>query len=451
MIPVLPTYESEKVEFKISFNSECIETLVAFANAKGGSIYIGVKDDGSVAGVAVEKETIIQWINEVKSKTAPQLIPEVDTIETENKIVVRLSIAEYPVKPIAFRGRYYKRIKNSNHLLTIPEVVNMHLQSVNSSWDFYVKQGKTLEDIDLEKVQRVIDIIASRKENIFIDDPVTFLRKNELFKEETLTNACYLLFCEDERYATVIDMGRFATETQIKDHLTLDSDIIGQVEKVMDFLRKHINQAIVITGESVENQLQWQYPLEALREIVLNMIVHRDYTSGMNSIIKIFDDRIDFFNPGTLPDSISIEQLLSDDYVSNPRNKQIASVFKEMGLIERYGTGIKKVRTMFSQYGCPLPEFQQMQGGTFVRVFAKKTVVTPQITPLITPQITPQITELEERILGVLKQNPTFSRNEIAETLKIGTETVKEYIQKLKNKKLIIREGNNRTGYWKVN
>jgi len=110
-IYTIPANESETVEFKHSFQAEVIETLVAFANAKGGCVYIGVQDDGTIKGVELSQETVVQWINEVKTKTSPTLIPDGDVIEVNGKMVVVLKLQEYPIKPVSFRGKYYKRVK----------------------------------------------------------------------------------------------------------------------------------------------------------------------------------------------------------------------------------------------------------------------------------------------------------------------------------------------------
>jgi ATP-dependent DNA helicase RecG len=144
--------ESERIEFKLSFGQDTIETLVAFANHKGGNVIIGVSDDAEVLGISLSKESTNHWINEVKSKTAPQLVPDAEIYEFDGKKIVRLVIAEYPVKPVSFRGRYYKRKANANHLLSTTEVVNAHLQSVNSSWDFYIRPSKKITDISMDKV-----------------------------------------------------------------------------------------------------------------------------------------------------------------------------------------------------------------------------------------------------------------------------------------------------------
>ena len=366
----IPDIENLTVEFKTSFNESVIETLVAFSNAKGGTVYVGVSDTGKPQGITIGKETIQNWINEIKNKTSPQIIPDADVLNIDNKTVIALFIQEYPIKPVSTRGKYYKRIGNSNHLLSVTEVANMHLQTVNSSWDYYPRPNKSIKDISLEKAAKAMKNINRRNDNSQFETVEEFLIKNELVLEDNrITNGCFLLFSKEENLYTTIQMGHFASEIVIKDDVVNSDDILTQIDEVMLFIRKHISKELIITSTQVENIQRWQYPLEALREIVLNMIIHRDYTASSNSIIKIFPDRILFFNPGILPDSISIEQLKTNKYVSTPRNRQIAKIAKEMGLIERYGTGIRRVKNMFIDYGLEEPQYEVMSGGMTVTVF----------------------------------------------------------------------------------
>jgi len=188
--------ENERTEFKTSFSNETIETLVAFANAKGGNVYIGVSDNGGIIGVTIGKETITQWLNEIKTKTSPVLIPDVEFLNEEDKEIVVFNIQEYPIKPVSFRGKYYKRVMNSNQLMTTAEVVNVHLQTFNTSWDYHIDQEHSIEYISLEKVQAAIDLM-NQNGNKVLEDPLTFLMKNELLREDKLTHAAYLLFCKN--------------------------------------------------------------------------------------------------------------------------------------------------------------------------------------------------------------------------------------------------------------
>lgn len=248
---MIPTIEDQHTEFKTSFNEEVIVSLVAFANAKGGKVYVGVNDKGGVVGVDLEPESIAKWINEIKHKTDPSIIPDVDIEEYRKKKIVVLSVPEYPVKPVSARGRYYCRQANSNHLLSVDEISNMHLQTRNSSWDFYTDPKHSVYDLDLDLVEQVIDRLKQRGIRIN-DSPQTFLCKKELSDEKgRITYGAYLLFKTNEDIMTTVELGHFQDKdgVVIKDSQRSKSNIITQVEEVMSFVRKHINKAIAISPD----------------------------------------------------------------------------------------------------------------------------------------------------------------------------------------------------------
>ena len=146
-------------EFKSLFNNEVIETLVAFANTAGGSVIIGISNDRKAVGVTIHSESVQNWLNEIKNKTSPSIIPEVEVVIIGNKKIVVFSIQEFPIKPVSFRGKYYKRVANSNHTLSTQEVVSLHLQSFNTSWDYHINSQFTTSDLSFEKVQQAIEMI----------------------------------------------------------------------------------------------------------------------------------------------------------------------------------------------------------------------------------------------------------------------------------------------------
>ncbi|MCK5543454.1 MAG: ATP-binding protein [Desulfobacterales bacterium] len=113
--------ESESLEFKTSFGKETMETLSAFANSNGGTVLIGINDKGKIIGVDITQESIQQWINQIKNSTSPSIIPDAESFIHEGKTVISLSVISYPIKPISIKGKYYKRIHNSNHLMGLIE------------------------------------------------------------------------------------------------------------------------------------------------------------------------------------------------------------------------------------------------------------------------------------------------------------------------------------------
>ena len=349
--------ENEELEFKTSFGKEAMETLAAFVNAKGGRLLIGINNDRKIVGVSVSDESLQQWINQIKSATSPSIIPELEVLKYQDKNVVMLWVPSYPVKPVSIKGKYFIRKYASNHLMSLEEIANEHLKTINCSWDFALDPHHDIKDISLEKVNKFLELANALRERPIDDDPLTILRKFELTREQRITFGCYLLFCSKATLSTTIDAGRFDSETIIKDSLTIRNDLFSEVETCLNFIHKHINKHFLITGNAQRQEI-WEYPLEAIREIVLNMIVHRDYRASTDSTIKIFQDRIEFFNPGALPTDLSLEDILSGRSASNPRNKQIASIFKEAGIIEKYGSGIKRVRQAMQEAGAREPIFE---------------------------------------------------------------------------------------------
>lgn len=263
---ILSGGEGVTIEFKSSFNSDVIETLVAFANTKGGSVLVGISDDLKIAGITIGSETIQNWMNEIKTKTSPCIIPDVDSIAVGDKSIVIFSVQEFPVKPVAVKGKYFKRVANSNHALNTQEVVNMHLRTFNTSWDYHTNNQYSINDISLEKVENAISRINQAGGKI-ADDAVSFLKKADLVRGSLITNASFLLFKNEDSVMTTIELGRFQTEIIIKDSARTKADILSQTDQVMGFVLKHINKEVIITGEA-RNTQKWQYPLEAIRENV---------------------------------------------------------------------------------------------------------------------------------------------------------------------------------------
>lgn len=448
--------ESETVEFKSSFNVATIESLVAFANTKGGSVLVGVSDKGKIVGCDVSNESVQQWINEIKSKTEPQLTPDAEIITIDDKIIVVLQIAEYPIKPVSIQGRFYKRTTNSNHQMSVMEIADEHLRTKNTSWDYYIDNTRSINDISLQKVRNYMFKIENKIGHRFDMSEVDFLSKLEYLKDGNLTMGAYLLFAKDNCLFTDLQIGRFKSEITIIDKLYLSTDLFTEVEETMQFIKKNLMVEIIVTGEPQHTE-RYNYPLDAIREIVINMIVHRDYRDSGNSIIKIFDDKIEFYNPGLLYGDLTVEQLLSGNYSSKSRNKLIAKAFKDIDLIEQFGSGIRRICDICTAYGLVEPTFKERNGGFLVTMYAKKIedlenpTENPTENPIENPTENLQlITPLERKIIEKIKNNTTITQKQIAEQLGIGFTTVREYIGKLKQKGVLTRIGPDKGGYWKI-
>lgn len=360
--------ESQQTEFKSSFNVEAMESITAFANTEGGCVLVGVSNKGKIVGVDTNEESVQQWVNEIKSKTEPAILVDAERYEIEGKAVVMLSVPEYPVKPIALQGRFYKRIGNSNHLLSATEIANLSMLSLQVSWDSFPALGKTLEDLDTESIDRFIERVSSNGRLSLGGKTWTDkLRKLKLINGETPTNAAYLLFGKGN-IGYNVHAGRFKTPSMIIDDRMMNGNLFQTVEETMRFLLSQIKVAYEITGKTTQRTEIFEYPLPALREIVLNTIIHRDYTSPMDVQIKIFDQKITFFSPGELYGKQTIEALRTDDYQAYTRNKLIAEAFYLTGDIEKYGTGYTRIRSEIASYPTMKFEFEEKPSAWLVTI-----------------------------------------------------------------------------------
>jgi ATP-dependent DNA helicase RecG len=369
---LIKTGESETVEFKEKFDEQTIESAVAFANTKGGIIFIGVSDKNNIKGIKVGKETLNQWINQISQSTDPRIIPELEKIKVDGKTVIAVKIKENPIKPISKKGRCFKRVDSSNRTMSAHEVAQMHLHSTGMSWDNYPAKDTSLEDIDIDNVNRYIRKAreTGRKKMGDDEEPIQVLKKMSLITEGQPTWAAILLFSKETNKfisQAAIHCGRFKEKNIVIDDRMIVGTVLEQIEEAMDFIRKNINVEFVMTGKPQRDQI-WDYPLEALREAIINAVCHRDYTIFSNIEVRIYDDKLIIRSPGFLPYGITLEELYKP-HSSTLRNKGLAEVLYDTELIERWGSGIEKIQQHCLDAGLPEPIFEEYQG--FQVVFRK--------------------------------------------------------------------------------
>jgi len=184
-----------------------------------------------------------------------------------------------------------------------------------------------------------------------------------------------------------------------------------------------------------------EVPEAALKEALVNAMVHRDYNErGAEVLVEIYDDRVEITNPGGLVSAIKKEEFGKK---SISRNPLLFSLFKAVDLVEKVGSGISRMRKAMKQAGLPAPKFEFTD---FFTVTFRRPV-SPQKTPQKTPQ---KPTELEQKILNLIKRKTTITRLEISRELKLSTNTVKEYLDRLKEKGYLERVGGRKHGYWRI-
>ena len=358
--------ESEAIEFKRELNDSVYKTLSAFANTDGGILLLGVGDDGKIYGFSRDLDSLARSIRHNLGVN-----PSIKVGEVNGKRVVIIEVSRPPV-PISFKGRYYKRVGAQTVEMGWEDLGRFFLQKSGVTWDSLPSSG-TLEDLDEETIRKFVHMARNRLPYVNENEDVeSILDKLGLLEDGRITNAALLLFGkEPQRYyiQARVRIGRFKDPITIIDDKEIGGNLFTQVEEAMKIIMSHIGVRYEFEGELRRKEI-WDYPLDALREAIINALIHRDYTDPSSVQIKIFDDFIWMWNPGKLPPGIVIEDLKKETHPSKLRNPKIAQVFYYVGLIERWGTGTFKIVRLCLESCLPEPEFKEEAGG-FVLLLRK--------------------------------------------------------------------------------
>lgn len=443
LLKLIKKGESETLEFKESFSKETIKAVVAFANSKGGIILIGISDRKKIKGMSLGKETLKIWANEITQATEPTLIPEVESYQVEGKEIAAITIKESPLKPIAYKGVCYLRVKNSDKKITPKEIAELHLQTVSSSWDSYPARDACLNDIDFEKVKEYIKLTNGIGRRKIREKPAEVLKKTELIKNNKPTWAAILLFGkESQKFISQakVHCGRFKDEITIINDETIEENLFRQVEKVMEFVKRSISVEFIITGKPRREEV-WEYPLDAVREAVINAIAHRDYTELSEIQIRIYDDKLIVWSPGKLPLGIVMEDLFKP-HKSVLRNKLIAQVFYDAGLIEQWGTGVKRMIDSCLKRGLPEPKFEESQG--FKVIFSKDIFTEDYLKSL-------DFNERQVRAVDFVKKGKKITNKEYQKQFNISGRTASRELGYLVKRNIFEQVGTTGKGtYYKI-
>ncbi len=332
-------YETENVEFKSGFTEEIYKEVIAFANTDGGTIYVGIDDNGNAVGLTDVDDEYTRITNGIRDAIQPDVTMFVKYTIQDNK-VVKITVSEGANKPYYLRGKGLK-----------PSGV-------------YVRQGASSVQSSAEQIRRMIrdtdgDVFEEMRtldQSLSFDAAGTFFGKYGIefseIKYRTLgitdssglyTNLALIL---SDQCPHTIKIAVFSdtAKTVFKDSREFGGSVFTQLEDTVAYLKLCNKTSAVINGlERVEKS---DYPEEALREALLNAIVHRDYSYSGSIIINVDDTGIEFISIGGLMPGLSAEDIRSG--ISQPRNKKLADVFHRLHLIESYGTGIRRIFSLYS-------------------------------------------------------------------------------------------------------
>ena len=404
----MPT-ESQNIEFKESWRDEYQKWICGFVNAQGGTLYIGLRDNGDVCGVQDAKKLMEDIPNKVRDMMG--ILVDVNLKEKDGKSYLEIVTEAYPY-PVSFRGKYYQR------------------------------SGR-MEEADL------------------MDDNHGLLEKLRLYEGSYLKRAAALLFHPDpEKYVTgaFVKVGFFREGMDLVYQDEVHGNLFQQIVKLMDLLCTKYMKAI-ITYEGIQRIETLPMPREALREALLNACINKDYAEPSPIQIRVYENKLEIINGGVLPEGWTVETLLSS-HRSMPYNPDIANAFFRAGEIEAWGRGIERIISACKNDGFSTPEFRYDASGiwtTFKFEYPERamTQYEQEATTKSDQKATRKRPESdqskqEDAIIKLLKENPYISRKEISGRLGLHDSSVKRRLASLQEKGAIKRVGPDKGGYWEV-
>ncbi len=434
--------ESETVEFKPSLSQmdKITESISAFSNMKGGTVVIGVSDKGEVLGIDIGKNTIESLANQIKQNTDPMAYPSIRVEENNNRQVVIIEVGESKQKPVLAFGRAFMRVGKSNQKLGFEKIRTLALETSKVHWDERVCEDASLEDLDEEKVKWFLKE-ARHKRGLDINEnsPVeeTLLRL-KLLKSGKPTNGALLLFAKDlqrrfiQSEVKCIRFKGVGVTGEMIDLRTVDGDVFEQLIEAEKFVFNNIALSAWIEDEKIQRQERWEYPPKAIREVLANAISHRDYEITSKVQVRIFDDRMEFWNPGRLPEGWTVETL-KKAHESIPRNPSIAKQFFWVKYIEEVGTGTNKIIEWCIDWGLPEPEFE-LKETSFVVTFRKSKLTDEYLEQL-------GLNERQKKAIIYLKKHGKIDRKTYSTISNVEKTLAYEELTDLINKELLDMAG----------
>jgi ATP-dependent DNA helicase RecG len=372
---ILQEGEGYRLDFKEAL-SDLAEDIVAFANASGGRILIGVAADRSIKGLTNKDEAKSRVLN-----TADHCDPALSVSFEEVGNVLVVHVPEGSDKPYRCAKGFYLRVGPSSQKLNRDQIVEFLKAEGKVRFDELEHPGFDFDrQFDRQKLGR---FLARAGITEALDIPV-MLRNlgaaNDRPGSAAVNNTGILFFAKnlDHTYRhTVVTCALYkgTQKVNVLDRKDYNEDILSGIENAMVFLRQHLPVRYEFTGETRRHEIP-ELPLEALREAVINAVCHRDYFErGANVMIEIFDDRVEISNPGGLPRGLKPEEFGTRSVTRNPN---IVSLLHRLGLIEKMGTGITRMRNWMAEAGLKPPAF------SFTSFFTVTFLRPPQVTQIQT-------------------------------------------------------------------
>ena len=439
--------EHQCVEWKESWHDEYLKWICGFANAEGGVLVVGRNDKGVAVGVADARKLLEDLPNKIRDVLG--IMVDVNLVHDSGKDLIEIRVEPYP-SPISYKGEYYYRSGSTKQELKGAALERFLLKKRGRHWDDAPEPSFTARSCSataLRLFKQGATESGRMGRAVLRDSREVVLGNLELSEKHGLKRAACLLFSDrPEQYVSGawIKIGFFVTDDDLRYQDEVHGSLFEQLEKTLELLHTKYLKAY-ISYQGLQRRETFLFPDLALREALLNAVVHKDYASGIPIQISVYDDKVVFWNPGVLPESWTLEKLLGK-HPSRPFNPLLANAFFRAGYIEAWGRGIEKMNRECRDHEIEPPLYDFSMAGLMLTFRAN-----PAHLQADAQQSTQDgLGETRAAIVKSMRNDPKITTTKLAEKLGLSTTAVEKNIHYLKSHGHVKRIGPAKGGHWEV-
>lgn len=456
--------ENQHIEWKESWRDEYLKWICGFANAEGGVLVIGRNDKGVAVGVDNAKKLLEDIPNKVRDTLG--IMVDVNLRRESGKDLVEIVVEPYPT-PISYKGEYHYRSGSTKQELKGASLERFLLKKRGRHWDDAPEPSFTARSCSAAALrlfkQRATES-GRMGRAVLRDSREVVLGNLELTERHGLKRAACLLFSDrPEQYVSGawIKIGFFVTDDDLRYQDEVHGGLFEQVERTLELLHTKYLKAY-ISYQGLQRRETFLFPDAALREALLNAVVHKDYSSGIPIQISVYDDRIVLWNPGDLPENWTLEKLLGK-HPSRPFNPLLANAFFRAGYIESWGRGIEKIHRECRNHDIEPPVYDFEMSGLMLTFRANPAHLQAAAQETTQERVGEKVGEKgrgkrsgkkltvnQQGILELLFQHPKMAAPELAEIVGISERKIEQNIATLKKIGRLKRVGPAKGGHWEV-
>ena len=449
---ILKEKENKNLDFKkeLPESDKVAQLVTGFYNSSGGKIVLGVEDETKkLVGLKEPQKVEHKFIQIIRHWCKLDREPRIEFVSYKGKDFIVVDCPKGKNTPYFVRGEHIPKVRvgSSSMPANKEEIARLYREGSSKSQDIFPVEGSSLDDLDLEEIKKYISKNKLTKQldrNYLIE---LMLKEKFVVESENMlvpTIAGILLFGKNPHLNITqceIRADRYVGDSMVEwlDRKDIHGNLFEMIRQAEEFVLKNMRTPARVVGFKTE--FRTEYPIEALREAIVNALAHRDWHSSNAILLRMFDSHIDIINPGELLRPLSIEEVMRDDYIPEARNKIIVEVLSRCENMDKRGTGFLRIRESLKKWGLPFPEFHEKQNSFIIRFNNPAVSRIPEVDNA-------KLNERQKKAIDYLKVKGKITTKEYIEITKSSLITAKRDLLNLKDMKILGFVGSSKTGYY---